>query len=730
MKSRIYGFGTGLAAKPNALNAPSKKRETPMKKDRNRTLGAWTPSWSWIFAGACVWLLVVFAVPARAQVPVAQFERANNSATFFTANAEEAKFVEATLASAYASRGIVFSAWTEPKPDTVPVYRFYNPVTLAHFFTANAAERETLVQTAAGRGWIYEGISFYAYTQPAPERIEINRIWFGEQTIHRYTVGPMPVFSPALPASVKVEGAAFYGLRVGGSTVPKAGRDAARFLTQSTFGVQSSAQVQALEREGYATWLNNQFALPQSSVVQYLRDVEARGERIEEQHPYEGVWQQLLLGDDQLRARITFALSQVMVVSNIAPDQNNWALASWWDMLGKNAFGNYRQLLEDVTLHPAMGYYLNMMGNQKEDPSINRNPNENFAREVLQLFSIGLNELNADGSVKRNASGQTIPTYDQKTVEALAKVFTGWNHGGNDTTKAETFFNAKEAWLQPMQAWPAHHSAGEKVLFGNVKVPTPQTPEQDLKIALDTIANHPNVGPFIGRRLIQALVTSNPSPAYIARVTAAFDNNGAGVRGDMKAVIRAVLLDAEARNVPSDASKYGKLREPVLRFTQLLRGTGAKAANGRNSIWWLDSADDGMGQSPLLSPSVFNFFSPNYTRAGAIAQAGLVAPEFQITTETQIVGSTNYLHNTIYSGGAGFREEGRLNMDFTPYTALQNQPAALVDALALVYTNGQLSDSTRTIIVDAVTKLGTEDHLRTKAALILLTSSPDFVVQR
>jgi uncharacterized protein (DUF1800 family) len=548
--------------------------------------------------------------------------------------------------------------------------------------------------------------------------------------VHRYQVegaslAPLPT-SPGVP-----EGIAFYGLRTEPSTTPKTGNDAARFLTQATFGIQSTAQVASLAQTGYAAWLDAQLTKPQSSVVQYLRDVEARGERVEEQHPYEGVWQQLLFGDDQLRARVTFALSQIMVVSNIAPDQNHWALASWWDMLGRNAFGTYRQLLEEVTLHPAMGYYLNMMGNQKEDPSIKRSPNENYAREVLQLFSIGLNELNADGTVKRDASGQPIPTYDQKTVEAFAKVFTGWNHGGNDTTKSETFFSAKESWMQPMQAWPAHHSPGEKVLFGGLKIPTAQTPEQDLKMALDAIANHPNVGPFIGRRLIQAMVTSNPSPAYVGRVTAVFNNNGAGGRGDMKAVIRAVLLDPEARTVPSDVTKYGKLREPVLRFTQLMRATGARADNGRNSVWWLDSADDALGQSPLLSPSVFNFFSPNFTRAGAIAQAGIVAPEFQITTETQVVGSTNFLHSAVFNGGFGYRDEGRLNMDFAQFAPLQNDPAALVETLAQLFTNGQISDSTRAIITAAVSKQGgLDNHWRTRTALVLLLASSDFVVQR
>jgi uncharacterized protein (DUF1800 family) len=267
--------------------------------------------------------------------------------------------------------------------------------------------------------------------------------------------------------------------------------------------------------------------------------------------------------------------------------------------------------------------------------------------------------------------------------------------------------------------------------LGGVTLPAKQTPEKDLNDALDVIANHPNVGPFIGKRLIQTLVTSNPSPAYVERVARMFNNNGSGVRGDMKSVIRAVLLDTEARTPTSaDATKYGKQREPVLRFTQLMRAANAKADNGRNSVWWLDSADDALGQSPLLSPSVFNFFSPLYTRAGPIAQAGLVAPEFQISTEAQVVGSTNFLHNVVSSEGFGYRDESKLKFNLASYSALETKTAELVDALALVFTNGQLSDASRAIIVEAIGKIGDGAGVRTKAAMTLLLATPDFVIQR
>ncbi len=700
----------------------------------------WTPTWRFILTGVVVWLTVVMALPSHAQtaVPVTQYNRVGNNGNFFTADPAEVKNIDATLAAAYKKQGETFAAFADRQPGTVPVYRFYNPVTLAHFYTTDETERKALVDTPAGRGWLYEGVSFFAYSSAGEGRVAVNRFWFGGGAlgygIHRYLVGSTQFPTPSLPTSVPLpqgtpEGVAFFGINIAPTTAPKAGRDAARFLTQATFGIKNAAQIEALEREGYTSWMATQFALPQVQTTQYLRDIEARSERIEEQHPYEAVWQNMLFGEDQLRTRVTFALSQITVISNIAPDQNNWALVSWWDMLGRNAFGTYRQLLEDITLHPAMGYYLNMLGNQKENPAINRNPNENFAREVLQLFSIGLNELNLDGSLKRDTAGKTIPTYDQKIVEGFAKVFTGWNHAGNDTSNAETFFNYKENWQAPMQAWPMHHSEGAKSILGGVTLPAKQTPEKDLSDALDVIANHPNVAPFIGKRLIQSLVTSNPSPAYVERVARTFNNNGNGVRGDMKAVIRAVLLDSEART-PPDATKYGKQREPVLRFTQLMRAANAKADNGRNSVWWLDSADDALGQSPLLSPSVFNFFSPLYTRAGPIAQAGLVAPEFQISTEAQVVGSTNFLHNVVASEGFGYRDESKLKFNLAGYAALESKPLELVDALALVLTNGQLSDASRAIIVEALGKLGTSAGERTKAAMTLLLATPDFVIQR
>ena len=509
--------------------------------------------------------------------------------------------------------------------------------------------------------------------------------------------------------------------------------DAVRLLLQATFG-PTRADIARVRQLGIGGWLDEQLAKPLTySHQQYLDEVRQRtGKQAQEQHAMEAIWQNFLFGSDQLRARVAFALSEIIVISNIAPDQNTRALASWMDLLYRNAFGNYRTLLDEATLHPAMGYYLNTLGNDRENPAKGSRPNENYGREVQQLFTIGLVKLDLDGTPLRDAQGNAQPTYDQAVVEGFAQAFTGWNFAGNNTASDDDFYWPRvENWVDPMVPWPTRHSPGPKKLLDGVVLPAGQTPQKDLKDALDLLFKHPNVGPFLSRRLIQFLVTSNPTPAYVTRVATKFNNNGNGVRGDLRAVVRAILTDAEARDPTLGAlPAFGKLREPVIRFTHLLRATGAKATNGRNSIWWLDSPEDGLGQSPLLAPSVFNFFSPFYARPGAIAQAGIVSPEFQIHTETQVVGSGNLFAGMLWNGGYGFEETGWLRMDLAPWTALAGDAAGLVAELALVFTADTMSAPTRASFVKAISAIpATERAERVRAALTLLMVAPDFVVQ-
>lgn len=515
-------------------------------------------------------------------------------------------------------------------------------------------------------------------------------------------------------------------------------KDAARFLTQATFGITSTAQIDQLAARGYDAWLNEQFGTGYGLHIDYVNAAKVRETKSKEEHAYEAIWQQWLNEPGQLRARASFALSEIFVISNIAPDLDTYAMASYMDMLNRNAFGNYRQLLEDVTLHPAMGYYLNMQGSKKEDLTKGTHPNENYAREVMQLFSIGLYKLNPDGSRVIGAGGLPVSTYDETVVKGFARAFSGWNFAGNNTSDPKIFDPAKENWVEPLQPWEMWHEPGTKTLFDGITLPAGQNARKDMKDALDAIYNHPNVGPFIGRQLIQRLVTSNPSPAYIGRVAAVFNNNGAGVRGDLRAVVRAVLLDSDARDLNKAAEpSFGKQREPVIRFANFLRATNAKSTSGRNKIWYLDSADEGLGQSPLLAPSVFNFFSPNYRQPGPLAAANLVAPEFQITTETSMVGQLNFFADLMRRGYYGSGDT-QLKMDLAPLNTLAADPAKLIDHLNLLMLNGRMSDALRNTLVTAVgsfpaPKTGSPGGAvqdRVKAALIMISLSADFAIQK
>ncbi len=509
-------------------------------------------------------------------------------------------------------------------------------------------------------------------------------------------------------------------------------KDAARFLTQATFGIQSIDQIAALQNQGYDAWLNQQFAMQAGGHVDYINARVAAGDKPDEERAYEAIWQQWLNEPGQLRARMSFALSQIFVISNIAPDLNTYAMSSYMDMLNRNAFGNYRQLLEDVTLHPAMGYYLNMIQSKKEDPAKGTHPNENYAREVNQLFSIGLVKLNQDGTRQLDGNGAPIPTYDQSVVQGFAAAFTGWNFAGSEAANPRDFDPAKENWLQPMEPWESYHDKNPKTLLDGFVTPANQTARQDMKIALDTIFNHPNVGPFIGRELIQRLVTSNPSPAYIGRVAAAFANNGAGVRGDLRAVVRAVLMDPEARDLSLvTLPTWGKQREPVIRFANLLRGFNAASPSGRNKIWYLDSADEGLNQSPLLAPSVFNFFSPNYRQPGPLAAAGLSTPEFQITTETSMVGGLNFFYRLVKNGYYGDGDT-RLTLNYALLNSLAADPPKLVDQLNMQFYCGLMGDQTRTVILNALNAITGSNQVRdrVRAALTLMVMSPEFVIQK
>ncbi|PJD00076.1 DUF1800 domain-containing protein [Janthinobacterium sp. BJB1] len=519
---------------------------------------------------------------------------------------------------------------------------------------------------------------------------------------------------------------------------------ASRFLGRATFG-PNMADIDALAASDSDAWFQAQFSKPQTLHRKYIDAMlaaqAAGGQAVGFTGVYETFWQQGIRGEDQLRQRMAFALSEIFVISmqNESVRPRVRGVASYYDMLGQRAFGNFRDLLEGVALHPMMGLYLSHLRNQKE--SATRTPDENFAREVMQLFTIGLYQLNADGSLKLSG-GKPIDTYTRDDVAGLARVFTGWSWAGPDQSDARFYGGTADPdrdW-KPMQNYAAFHSSGDKRFLGQ-SIAGASSGQADLKLALDTLFNHPNTAPFFARQLIQRLVSSNPSPAYVGRVAAAFANNGSGVRGDMQAVIRAVLLDPEALAPIGTTLRTGKLREPLLRLAGWMRAFDARPASGRYSIYYLDDPLSGLGQSPLNPPSVFSFFRPAYTPPNsALAGAGLVAPELQITAEPSVTGYLNFMQEAINSGVGDGRD---IKPDYTRELALAADAGALLDRIDLLLMHGSMPARLRGQIMTAVNgvsipaatagnaaQVATARANRVKLAIFLTMASPAYLVQK
>ncbi len=519
-------------------------------------------------------------------------------------------------------------------------------------------------------------------------------------------------------------------------------RSAVRFLNQASFGAVETdvAGLRAAWRKG---WLAQQQALPATGHWERVKAMQAAWlaedtTRAAANLPNTlwdwSIWQAYITAPDQLRKRVGYALSQILVISMEglgAGGANNPLLAAGYlDVLERGAFGNFRQLLEDVSLSPAMGMYLSHRGNRKAEYDskgvATRVPDENYAREVMQLFTLGLAELNLDGTA-RIVNGVTKESYTEADVMNLARVFTGWDW-------QTTAVAGQERYRMPMRQISANHSLEEKRFLG-VTIPAGTDGPAGLRIALDTLFNHPNVGPFIGRQLIQRLVTSNPSPAYVARVAARFNDSGSGVRGDMKAVLDQVLRDPEARtplNVASPAPGWGKLREPVLRYTQLARALGVANTGGATPSWRVGSLSDpagALGQSPLRSPSVFNFYRPGYVPPNtALANAGLVGPEFQITTDTSVPGIVNALQRFMAAPPRG------MALDYAPELALATDATALVASIDLRLANQALAAATRNEISAAVAALPAATDAqrlnRVRSAWLMVLASPEYIAQK
>lgn len=541
--------------------------------------------------------------------------------------------------------------------------------------------------------------------------------------------------------------------------------DGRRFLAQATFG-PDDAQLAEVNARGFNGWIDWQWTLPYTPVLTHW---DAENARIRAADPnnraragelQQAFYQRALFGQDQLRVRVAYALSQIFVVSTVDStlgDQTRM-VASYFDMLQTTGLTTYRQLLEGVARHPAMGIYLSHLRNQGEDAATGRVPDENFAREVMQLFSIGLVRLNVDGTPVMH-NGVPVETYTADDVKGLAKVFTGWSWAGPD--KQRQRFHGWDGWqdpnrhILPMQAYPDFHSRSEKRFLG-VTIPAGTAPEAALKIALDTLAQHPNTAPFISRQLIQRLVTSNPSPKYVRDVAGFFASSG----GDMKTVIAAILLHDEARNLAYlNDPVHGKLREPVLRLTALLRAYGVRSNNGKVDLRGTDNPGTELAQTPLHAPSVFNFYRPGYVPAGTHAGSrGLVAPEMQIASETSMAGYVNFMTSGIVHGfgqwgviqGTGGKEGRDLRLPFNRFSPAADFNASPLRALArgdvpgliehlnqrLFYgamseaLRGELVSAVQAVPVNSTTPSAYEEQIRQRIwmALTLAVASPEFIV--
>jgi len=526
---------------------------------------------------------------------------------------------------------------------------------------------------------------------------------------------------------------------------PPTDAEAARFLLQAQFAV-TDADLTAVKANGYSAWLASNYNLaPGQTGVDWLDSRGHNSITIEQRYfwPQFGdfmIWNQLLAGPDQMRKRLAFAMSEFFVVS-LSPIDGfypPYVIGAYWDLLCANAYGNFRTLLEKLTLNAGMGFYLNTKGNLKED-SNGRQPDENYAREIMQLFTIGLYELNADGSPRLDANNQPIETYGQSDITNLARVFTGYDwdylaNGGTFTNVAWHDYDVPNTRFATNPMWfNANNHSSLAVTFLGTTIPANTPGPEALRIALDRLFNHANTGPFFARQMIQRLVTSNPSAAYVGRVSAAFANNGSGVRGDLKAVWTAILTDTEARTLPAASNTLsGKLREPVVRWVQWARTVGTASTNGAYEIYDLSGSDTSLGHSPLRSPSVFNFFRPGYVPPNtAIAAAGKQAPEFQLLNETTTAGYINFLQ---WSTRGGYND---VKPTYAALLPIAHDVPAVIAWLNLRLSASQLSMDTLTLLQTVLTAFNITAASTDNAKLDMLASacflilcSPEYLVQK
>ncbi len=500
--------------------------------------------------------------------------------------------------------------------------------------------------------------------------------------------------------------------------------EASRFLGQATMGF-GRADIDRVTAIGYEGWLDEQFntvrptthwdwLVANGYAVTANRDNETGFDPV--------MWRQAIASPDQLRQRVGMALLDFLVVGigGVATSWRQFAVAAYVDVLMDGAFGNFRTLLTNVSLNPAMSYYLTYNGNRKANPATGAVPDENYARELMQLFTVGLVRLFADGSVQMSG-GRAVETYVQDDITGLARVFTGFVLDSSDNSTPDRF-------RRPLTVNAAQHETGAKTFLGTT-IPAGTGAADSLRLALDAIFQHPNVAPFISKQLIQRLVTSNPAPGYVQRITAVFENDGTGARGNLRAVVRAILLDTEARSAAiAGTASFGKLREPIRRLTGWARAFNASSAANTWPIGDTSSTANRLGQSPGRSPSVFNFFRPGYVPAGSpIANQGLVAPEFQIANEPSVIAYVNYMQALVGLSTGDFQP------DYSQILPLANDAAALIDEVDLLLGAG-LSQGTKSFFMGAVNSISftanNGPRNRVNTAVLLTLASPEYLVQK
>jgi len=531
--------------------------------------------------------------------------------------------------------------------------------------------------------------------------------------------------------------------------------EASRFLYQAAFG-GTAAQVDQLARTlDFEKWIDDQMDLPKTNMLQLTRQsyqqakqryAQLNGNAQEysynEDHFQYAWWQAAMTKPDVLRQRVALALSEILVISTDSDIRNDGEGAgSYYDMLMKHAFGNYRELIEDVTYHPSMGIYLSHFKNGKTDPENNTFPDENFAREIMQLFSIGLFELNQDGSLKTDAGGNPIPTYDAEDIRNMAKVMTGLGAGAmtqegiNEGKNLDFKLGANFLdYTVPMVMYDEYHEPGEKVVLGET-IPAGQTGEEDVDMALDLLFEHPNVGPFMARRLIQQLVKSNPSSTYIEDIAGVFADNGDGVRGDLGAMVKAILLHEEARSCAGlEHPTNGKLKSPVGRYIQFARNF---ALSPNQDKYWTNgfTFENNTYQLPLSSPSVFNFYLPDHQPNGDIYDQGLYAPEFEIFNSVTSIGFANEVDVWVRQG----RVFSLFSLDFfvdVQYNHLRESARdarVLINKLNTLLCHGRLSDENAAEIRAAINQYNFGSNIlsdRVQLALYLIMITPEFNIQK